>query len=119
MNDIKTSCASTDQKWNTWLNIDWGGKCQSAVDKLQARIVKAQKEGRYGRVKALQWTLTHSFYAKVLAVKRVTSNKGRDTAGIDRVTWSTPNTKFQAISKLKRRGVHSPPTAKTDTYQKE
>ena len=81
MNDIKTSCASTDQKWNTWLDIDWG-KCQTAVDKLQARIVKAQKEGRYGRVKALQWTLTHSFYAKALAVKRVTSNKGSETAFI-------------------------------------
>ncbi len=103
MNDIKTSCASTDQKWNTWLDIDWG-KCQTQVDKLQARIVKAQKEGRYGRVKALQWMLTHSFYAKALAVKRVTSNKGSDTAGVDRVKWSTPNAKFQAIGELKRRG---------------
>lgn len=108
MNDIKTSCASTDQKWNTWLDIDWG-KCQTAVDKLQARIVKAQKEGRYGRVKALQWTLTHSFYAKTLAVKRVTSNKGSETAGVDRVTWSTSNAKFQAISELKRRGYTPQP----------
>jgi RNA-directed DNA polymerase len=108
MNDIKTSCASTDQKWNTWLDIDWD-KCQTAVDKLQARIVKAQKEGRYGRVKTLQWTLTHSFYAKALAVRRVTSNKGSDTAGVDRVKWSTPNAKFQAISELKRKGYTPQP----------
>lgn len=108
MNDIKTSCASTDQKWDTWLDIDWD-KCQTAVDKLQARIVKAQKEGRYGRVKALQWTLTHSFYAKALAVKRVTSNKGSRTAGVDRAIWSTPNAKFQAISELKRRGYTPQP----------
>ena len=108
MNDIKTSCASTDMQWNTWLDIDWG-KCQTAVDKLQARIVKAQKEGRSGRVKALQWTLTHSFYAKALAVKRVTSNKGSDTAGVDHVKWSTPNAKFQAISELKRRGYTPQP----------
>lgn len=108
MNDIKTSCASTDMQWNTWLDIDWG-KCQTVVDKLQARIVKAQKEGRYGRVKALQWTLTHSFYAKALAVKRVTSNKGSDTAGVDHVKWSTPNAKFQAISELKRRGYTPQP----------
>lgn len=108
MNDIKTSCASTDQKWNTWLYINWD-KCQTAVDKLQARIVKAQKEGRYGRVKALQWTLTHSFYAKALAVKRVTSNKGSDTAGVDRVKWSTPNAKFQAIGELKRQGYTPQP----------
>lgn len=109
MNEIKTSCASTDQQqWDTWNSINWD-KCQTAVDKLQARIVKAQKEGRYGRVKALQWTLTHSFYAKALAVKRVTSNKGSNTAGIDRVLWSTPNAKIQAISNLKRRGYKPQP----------
>ncbi|MDR2947945.1 MAG: group II intron reverse transcriptase/maturase [Prevotella sp.] len=108
MNEIKTSCASTDQKWDTWLDIDWD-KCQASVDKLQARIVKAQKEGRHGRVKTLQWVLTHSFYAKALAVKRVTSNKGSDTAGIDHVLWSTSNAKFQAISELKRRGYTPQP----------
>jgi RNA-directed DNA polymerase len=108
MNDIKTSCASTDQKWDTWLDINWD-KCQIAVDKLQARIVKAQKEGRHGRVEALQWTLTHSFYAKALAVKRVTSNKGSNTAGVDHVRWATPDAKFQAIGELKRRGYTPQP----------
>ena len=73
MNEIKTSCASTDCQWNTWQSINWN-KCEAAVNKLQARIVKAQKESKHGKVKALQWTLTHSFYAKALAVKRVTSN---------------------------------------------
>jgi RNA-directed DNA polymerase len=80
-----------------------------AVNKLQARIVKAQKEGRYGRVKALQWTLTHSFYAKALAVKRVTSNNGSKTAGVDHVLWATSNAKFQAINCLKRRGYKPQP----------
>jgi RNA-directed DNA polymerase len=103
MNDIKTSCASTDQKWETWESIDWN-RCRTAVNKLQARIVKAQKEGRYGRVKALQWTLTHSFYAKALAVKRVTSSSGSKTSGIDHVLWATENAKFKAIDSLKRRG---------------
>ena len=53
MNEIKTSCASTDRKWSTWESIDWN-KCEIAVNKLQARIVKAQKAGKHGRVKALQ-----------------------------------------------------------------
>jgi len=82
MNEIKTSCASTDQQWKTWNEINWL-KCETEVKKLQARIVKAQKEGRHGKVKALQWVLTHSFYAKALAVKRVTSNKGKRTPGVD------------------------------------
>ena len=73
MNENKTSCAPADNQQTLWDRIDWN-KAELAVRKLQARIVKAQKEGRPGKVKALQWTLTHSFYAKALAVKRVTSN---------------------------------------------
>ena len=88
MNRNSTSCASTGQKRNTWESIDWN-RCEMAVNKLQARIVKAQK-GKHGRVKALQWVLTHSFYAKALAVKRVTSNRGSDTAALTKVKWSTP-----------------------------
>jgi RNA-directed DNA polymerase len=84
MNDIKASCAPTGNRLKSRGDIDWL-KSRLSVQKLQARIVKAQKEGRYGRVKALQWMLTHSFHAKALAVKRVTSNKGSKTAGVDQV----------------------------------
>lgn len=66
MDGPKNSCASSDHKESTWENIDWN-KCEKAVSKLQARIVKAQKEGKFGKVKALQWTLTHSFYSKYAA----------------------------------------------------
>lgn len=54
MNEIKTSCASTDRKWSTWESIDWN-KCVIAVNKLQARIVKAQKAGqtRQGEILAV------------------------------------------------------------------
>lgn len=103
MNEIKTSCAPADNQPILWTNIDWT-RAELVIKKLQARIVKAQKEGRHGKVKALQWTLTHSFYAKALAVKRVTSNSGSKTAGIDLVTWEDPQTKLQAIGELKRRG---------------
>lgn len=101
------TCAPSDRTLN-WTSIDWN-KAEEAVKKLQARIVKAQKEGKYGKVKALQWTLTHSFYAKALAVKRVTSNSGAKTSGVDGIRWSTPNTKFQAIATLKRRGYKPQP----------
>lgn len=108
MNDIKTSCAPADNQQSSWDSLDWP-RCELAIKKLQARIVKAQKEGRYGRVKALQWTLTHSFYAKALAVRRVTSNSGSKTAGVDLVTWEDSQTKFQAIGTLKRRGYQPQP----------
>ena len=72
-NLLDQSCAPTDNLQSNWDRIDWT-KAEQTVKKLQARIVKAQKEGRHNKVKALQWTLTHSFYTKALAVKRVTSN---------------------------------------------
>lgn len=109
MNEINISCAPADRRqWNNWTDIDWV-RCETAVQKLQGRIVKAQKEGRPSKVKALQWTLTHSFYAKALAVKRVTSNKGKNTAGVDKVLWTTPNAKMGAIANLKRRGYNPQP----------
>ncbi len=58
-------------KWNS---IDWR-EAQRQVRRLQVRIAKAVKENRWNRVKAIQYLLTHAFYAKLLAVKRVTSNK--------------------------------------------
>lgn len=91
-----------------WEAIDWQ-KALAYVKKLQVRIVKAQKEGHYSKVKSLQWLLTHSFTAKALAVKRVTSNQGKRTSGVDHELWLTPQAKFNAISKLNRRGYHPQP----------
>ena len=91
-----------------WETIDWQ-KARAYVKKLQMRIVKAQKEGRHSKVKSLQWLLTHSFYAKALAVKRVTENPGKRTSGVDHELWLTPQAKFEAISKFNRRGYAPQP----------
>ena len=69
-NLLDQSCAPTDNLQSNWDRIDWT-KAEQAVKKLQARIVKAQKEGRHNKVKALQWTLTHSFYANDKAKKEL------------------------------------------------
>jgi RNA-directed DNA polymerase len=87
----------------TWDGINWAN-VQRQVRGLQTRIVKAVQAGRHNRVKALQWLLTHSFSGRALAVKRVTENKGRNTPGVDKVTWKTPAAKANAIASLKRRG---------------
>lgn len=86
----------------TWDVINW--QCVSnEVKRLQMRIAKAVREKRYGKVKALQWLLTHSFTAKLLAVKRVTQNSGAKTPGIDGVLWKTPKQKIEAVELLQRR----------------
>ena len=65
-----------------WHSIDWN-KAEASVRRLQARIVKAQREGRHGKVKSLSRILTRSFAAKALAVKRVTQNKGKRIYDVD------------------------------------
>ena len=69
----------------------------------------ATQEGKWGKVKALQRMLTHSFSGKALAVKRVTENQGKNTPGVDKVTWDTPEKKAQAIRELRQRGYHPLP----------
>jgi RNA-directed DNA polymerase len=87
----------------TWHSIHWK-TAEASVNRLQMRIAKATREGKRGKVKSLQRILTHSFYAKLLAVKRVTENSGRKTAGVDGVIWSNSQTKMQSAHSLRRKG---------------
>lgn len=100
MNAATWACASPGV---TWDGINWAN-VQRQVRRLQTRIVKATQAGKHNKAKALQWLLTHSFSGKALAVKRVTENKGKNTPGVDKVTWKTPEAKTNAIVSLKRRG---------------
>jgi len=59
-----------------WNSIDWKA-AHRQVHRLQMRIAKAGREQHFHKAKALQWLLTHSFYAKALAVRRVMTNRGR------------------------------------------
>jgi RNA-directed DNA polymerase len=88
---------------SSWDAIDWR-PIEKDVRRLQMRIAKATREGRWGKVKALQWLLTHSSSAKLLAVRRVTRNPGRNTAGVDGVVWRTSGQKLRAAQSLQRRG---------------
>jgi RNA-directed DNA polymerase len=100
MDAATLACAPFDMTWN---GIGWIDT-QRQVRRLQTRIVKATQVGKYNKVKALQWLLTHSFSGKALAVKRVTENKGKKTAGVDKIIWKTPEAKTNAIASMKRRG---------------
>ena len=102
---------STSLKAN-WRAIDWK-VARRKVRRLQMRIAKAVKEGKHGRVKSLQWILTHSFHAKALAVKRVTSNKGKYTPGTDRIIWKHAGAKMRAILSLRQHGYKAHPLRRT------
>jgi len=91
-----------------WHAIDWRTANRN-VRRLQARIVKATQEGRWGKVKALQHLLTHSFSGKALAVRRVTENQGKNTPGVDGEIWNTPTQKAEAVRSLRQRGYRPAP----------
>lgn len=91
-----------------WHAINWQ-EVHRNVRRLQARIVKATQVRRWGKVKALQHLLTHSFSGKALAVRRVTENRGKKTPGVDHQTWSSPEKKANAIQSLRRHGYKPSP----------
>lgn len=91
-----------------WNSLDWAG-IQATVRRLQLRIAKAVKENRWGKARVLQRILSRSLAAKLWAVKRVTSNKGRRTPGVDGVLWRTPRRKTEAVHGLGRRGYRALP----------
>jgi RNA-directed DNA polymerase len=100
--------AASSAHQSHWHGISWAS-VHDEVRGLQIRIVKATQAQDWRKVKALQRFLAHSFSAKALAVKRVTENTGRRTPGVDGETWSTPESKWQAIGLLSNRGYKPQP----------
>ena len=91
-----------------WHSINWA-KVNRTVRRLQVRIVKAIQAGKRRKARALQYILARSFSGKALAVRRVTENRGKRTAGVDGETWSTPAQKAAAIDRLKMKGYTPKP----------
>ncbi len=103
--NVSHSTTSKDEKLtnaqliNQWNNSDWK-KVEKHVNRVQTRIAKAVIQSKWSLVKRLQYLLTHSYYAKLLATRKTTQNKGKRTAGIDGETWSSPETKMKAALSL-------------------
>lgn len=91
-----------------WQTINWYA-VHRQVRRLQARMVKAVQAKRWGKVQALQHLLTHSCSGKAFAVKRVTTNNGSRTPGIDGLVWDTPAQKARAIEALRQHGYRALP----------
>ena len=105
--NMKQLCAATDR-------ISWWGEinfrmAEKQVKKLQRRIAAAYRNDEMGKVASLQERLIHSFSAKALAVKIVSSNRGKNTAGVDGIVWKTDSQKLRAVYSLRRRGYRPRP----------
>ncbi len=107
-NFLDENIHATSHRELNWNSINWK-KVDKKVKELQIRIAKGVREGRHRKVRSLQWLLTHSFYAKLLAVKRVVTNKGKRTPGVDGEIWKTSKQKITAITRLRRRNYRPQP----------
>jgi RNA-directed DNA polymerase len=105
---VKKLTGATSTIYKNWNAIQWQ-KVEVLVKRLQMRIAKAIQEKRFGKVKALQWVLSHSYYAKLLAVRRVTQNSGSKTPGVDNVIWKTSEDKIKAVKTINRKGYCAEP----------
>jgi len=101
------SCAQPHH-FDNWQTIPWG-KVIFQVSRLQNRIAKAVKQGKWGKAKSLMYLVTKSYYAKLLAVFRVTNNKGGNTPGVDKVVWLNGFDKLIAAENLNVRGYSPKP----------
>jgi len=100
---LDPSVGATTDMALPWHQINW--RCaERTVRRLQTRIAQATQQGKWGKVKALQRLLTHSYSGKALAIRRVTENTGKRTPGVDGQTWQTPEQKAAAMRTLRQRG---------------
>lgn len=95
-----------------WESVNWS-LVKDKVSELQSRIAKAALSGKNHLVKKLQYLLSKSYYGRLLAVKRVISNKGKKTAGIDGELWSTASSRYKAVLRLGNQSYHSKPLKRT------
>ena len=105
---VATATGASLSYGENWQAINWP-QVHRNVCRLQTRIVKAMKAGKKRRVRALRYLLTRSFSGKALAIKRVSSNQGKRTPGVDHVLWNTPKKKAQAIRDLRANGYQPLP----------
>jgi len=106
--DLHRSVGASSTPSQDWKSLPWDN-IRRQVRRLQVRIAKAISQKRFNKARALQWILTHSYWAKLLAVKRVTTNKGHRTPGVDKKVWRTDQQKLAGARLLKRRGYKPQP----------
>src|ERR1700722_5359095 len=84
-----------------WHSINWK-KVYRTVRRLQARIVKAVREGKWHKVKALVYLPPRPCGGRALAILGVVNTSGENAPGGDGVIWNTPEAKSAAFNALRR-----------------
>ena len=93
-----------------WRDINWK-QVEIRVFKLQKLIYRASSRGEISKMRKYQKLLTKSYYARLLAVRRVTQdNRGKKTAGVDGIKNLPPMQRFNLVDFLNKRHLKASPT---------
>jgi RNA-directed DNA polymerase len=85
-----------------WHNVNWR-KANRIVRQLRQRIFKATQNGDIKRVRSLQRLMLRSYSNVLISVRKATQdNKGKKTAGVDRVLVKTPLQRMKLTNDLAR-----------------
>lgn len=82
-----------------WHQIDWK-TVNLEVMVIQKQIIRAHLNHDHKMVKQLQWKLIRSFPCRAAAVRRIITNSGKKTPGIDGDIWDTHEKRYQGIKSL-------------------
>jgi RNA-directed DNA polymerase len=91
-----------------WQDIPWK-KVHRHVFRLQKRIYRATQRGEVRVARKLQKLLVKSWYARLLAVRRISQdNRGKKTAGVDGVKLLTPAERWRLATVIRLDGKATP-----------
>jgi RNA-directed DNA polymerase len=68
---------------------------------MQTKMVEAYKKGNLTKLYELQYQAVMSFEFRSYSVRKVVTNDGKNTPGVDNILWNKPELKYKAISKLR------------------
>jgi RNA-directed DNA polymerase len=92
--------ANGTNRQTDWSSVNWR-KANRQVRNLRQRIFRASQAGDLHKVRSLQKLMLRSYSNTLVSVRRVTQiNKGRNTAGVDKLVVKTPRARGKLVDQL-------------------
>eukprot|EP00243_Klebsormidium_subtile_P002435 TRINITY_DN14841_c0_g5_i1.p1 TRINITY_DN14841_c0_g5~~TRINITY_DN14841_c0_g5_i1.p1 ORF type:complete len:427 (+),score=-90.84 TRINITY_DN14841_c0_g5_i1:14-1294(+) len=105
---ISIETPAVNYELKNWHDIPWSLLYKKASS-IQEGIVMAYKNNNLSQVYQLQRKLVTSLSGRAIAVRRVVTNSGSSTPGVDKQTWDSPLKRMIAVLELKEI-THRPKT---------
>jgi RNA-directed DNA polymerase len=93
---------TSNNPMSTWAKISWKA-VDKQVTKLQGQIYLARLRGDIPNMRKLQLKMINSQCNLIAAIRKVTSiNRGKKTAGVDKLTYLTPERRMSLFKELRQ-----------------